>query len=125
MTMRVWLRRRPGHGFSGASTCRAASHWASLRVNTVYPEYAESKCIIRPCFLRPQHIVEDDVANGPQHVVIGEFLECLAVEFLDAGKAVDTIVEALGTLERNSRAPVDVLGLSGVPVPPHTFFAEA
>jgi hypothetical protein len=123
--MRVWLRRRPGNGLRGASTSCGASRRASLWVNTVYPEHTESKRIVGPCRQRPQHVVEDDVANGPQHIVIGEFLECLAVEILDGGKAIDTIVEALGCLQGNRRASVDVFGHSGVPVPSHAFFAEA
>jgi hypothetical protein len=121
----AWLRRRPGNGFSGASTSRGASHRASLWVNTVYPVYPESKSIVGPCCQRLEHVVEDDVANGPEHIVIGEFLECLAVEILDTGKAIDAIVEALGSLQRNRRAPSNVLGLSGRPVPSHTIFAQA
>jgi hypothetical protein len=89
----------------------------------VLPVRADGERIILSFILSLEHAVEDYVANGTQHVVIGMPLEGLAVESVDRRQPLDAVVEALGGI--GPKKGVLVFGDSRFTVPVHPFLAQA
>jgi hypothetical protein len=73
-----------------------------------------------------QHAVKDNLANCTQDLVSRAFLQRLAVEIIDAGKAAFAVVEALGAATAGHRCVLGHVFIhASLPVSFHAFLPQA